>query len=412
MGRLRYLRGWASVTRMMDAGASWSGHERNCSFLNLGDGKFVDASSLTGLDFEDDGRALASVDWDGDGDLDLWFKNRTGPQLRFMRNDLPSKRHHVAFRLQGKRANRDGIGARVEVATDSGKIVRSVACGDGYLSQSSHWLHFGLGEDGTARRVTVRWPGGKAETFGTVATNHRYLLIEASGVAAPVAAPVAKSLRKLSPGVLPLPESAGSFRFMLRSHLSMPPSLVDAVYGGSKPQRAAVINLWSSACPPCLGELRDLADHSGEFDRVGVDLIALGMDEPQNRDAAARLFAEKIAPRMKQSPFSHVGASPDVIRTVEVILDHLLFRQGKMTLPTSLIFNPKGDLQVVHVGGSTAKRLLQDAQEYAVTLKLGAFRSFYPGRWYYRTPRDLEGLAKALDEASQKADAAFYRGQK
>ena len=85
-----YLTGWAALTRLMNEGLSWSGNERNVCYLNLGDGRFVDASFVSGLDFADDGRAAATVDWDGDGDLDLWLKNRTGPQLRFMWNDLPS----------------------------------------------------------------------------------------------------------------------------------------------------------------------------------------------------------------------------------------------------------------------------------------------------------------------------------
>ncbi|MEE3179012.1 MAG: hypothetical protein VX317_04960, partial [Verrucomicrobiota bacterium] len=72
---------------MINAGRSFSGQERNCIFLNPGSsqaarGRFADVSSVTGLDFDDDARALSPVDWDHDGDLDLWISNRNAPRLR------------------------------------------------------------------------------------------------------------------------------------------------------------------------------------------------------------------------------------------------------------------------------------------------------------------------------------------
>ena len=41
-----YQDAWAAVSRLMDSGASWSGHERNCAYLNLGDGRFADVSAV------------------------------------------------------------------------------------------------------------------------------------------------------------------------------------------------------------------------------------------------------------------------------------------------------------------------------------------------------------------------------
>ena len=70
--------------------------------------------------FHDDGRAIATVDWDHDGDLDLWISNRSAPRLRLMRNDLPRTNHFIALRLQGNgtTTNRDAIGARIELILD------------------------------------------------------------------------------------------------------------------------------------------------------------------------------------------------------------------------------------------------------------------------------------------------------
>ena len=65
---------------MMRQGVSWSGFERNCFFVNTGSHdagveRFADVSAGSGLDFLDDGRAISVVDWDHDGDLDLYVTN-------------------------------------------------------------------------------------------------------------------------------------------------------------------------------------------------------------------------------------------------------------------------------------------------------------------------------------------------
>ena len=126
-----YLQGWAALSQMMQAGVSWSGRERNCGFVNLGQGRFVDASYPSGLDFVDDGRAVAVVDWDADGDLDLWLRNRTGPQLRYMRNELRSRPPFVALWLEGRTANRDAVGASVTLRAGGKLQRRDVTTGDG-----------------------------------------------------------------------------------------------------------------------------------------------------------------------------------------------------------------------------------------------------------------------------------------
>ena len=76
-----YDKAWVALNMLIREGKGFSGHERNCAYLNLGDqsNRFANVSAVTGLDFDDDGRGLAYADWDGDGDLDLWLTNRTGP---------------------------------------------------------------------------------------------------------------------------------------------------------------------------------------------------------------------------------------------------------------------------------------------------------------------------------------------
>ena len=84
---------------MLAQGRSFSGRERNCCFLNTGRQRFATISAVSGLDYPDDGRAVAVTDWDQDGDLDLWISNRNAPRLRLFRNDSPAHNHYLTVRL-------------------------------------------------------------------------------------------------------------------------------------------------------------------------------------------------------------------------------------------------------------------------------------------------------------------------
>ncbi|MEK6248375.1 MAG: hypothetical protein N2C12_09365, partial [Planctomycetales bacterium] len=114
------------LNKMMLEGRSFSGHERNCCYLNCGpfpnaEGRFANISATSGIDFPDDGRALVTMDWDQDGDLDIWTANRNAPRLRFMHNQLAGPQRSVSLQLQGNgtTVNRDAIGARVEVVVQN-----------------------------------------------------------------------------------------------------------------------------------------------------------------------------------------------------------------------------------------------------------------------------------------------------
>ncbi len=173
-----YSAAWAAISQLAHEGHPWNGNERNVFLLNLGDGRFEDASAVAGLDFRDDGRAFAVFDFDGDGDADLVLHNRTGPQLRLLRNDLASSNRSIALRLTGTKGNRDAIGARIEVETPGGRQFRFLSCGTGFLSQHSKELVIGLGPHAVAIQVRVRWPSGDVNEYSNFEAGHRYFLVE------------------------------------------------------------------------------------------------------------------------------------------------------------------------------------------------------------------------------------------
>jgi thiol-disulfide isomerase/thioredoxin len=286
----RYAEGWTGLMDLVRNGHSWSGHERNRFFLNDTKGGFYEASRLAGLDFPDDGRGMAVMDWDQDGDLDLWFRNRTAPRLRLMLNRTVARRgdtsKSLALRLQGTHGNRDGIGAVVELIAErqTGRLVRSVRAGDLFLSQSSKWLHFGLDGTGQIKEAIVQWPGGASEHFTGLAVEGRLLLKEGTGVAE---AWIGKTKRMPSvldlAGVeLPVPSDDGMARVILPARVPMPAltyrdpaARVIASQPDGKPR---LLMLWSSGCPHCRKELGDLAEAADAIRAAGLEVLALSVD--------------------------------------------------------------------------------------------------------------------------------------
>jgi hypothetical protein len=55
-----------------------------------------------------------------------------------------------------------------------------------FVSHSDLRLHFGLGAAQKVEAIRVRWPNGVEEKFPGVVAGQRYVLVEGSGVAAPL----------------------------------------------------------------------------------------------------------------------------------------------------------------------------------------------------------------------------------
>ncbi len=105
------------------------------------------------------GRGAAYADIDGDGDLDVVLAQSGGPPL-LLRNDQRTGHHWLRVRLVGKGANREAIGARVELRADGTTQTRVVMPTRSYLSQVELPVTFGLGDALRVDSLTVTWPGG------------------------------------------------------------------------------------------------------------------------------------------------------------------------------------------------------------------------------------------------------------
>ena len=167
-----YENGWSAINQLIREDYSWSGHEPNVFYIRR-DGKYQDASGVSGFDFADDSRAFSVTDFDGDGNPDILLKSRLAPQIRALQNDSTEGRPGIAFTLRGTKSNRDAIGARVEV---NGQM-QFLQAGSGFLSQHSKKLHLGLAGKAVAD-VKVLWPSGLKQEFTELKPGFCYALVE------------------------------------------------------------------------------------------------------------------------------------------------------------------------------------------------------------------------------------------
>ncbi len=154
-------------------------------FRNEGKGRYVEVTQAVGGDLAKPlvGRGAAYGDLDDDGDLDLVVTTVAGPAKLF-ENRGPAPANWLRVHLVGRRSNRDGLGAVVEVT--AGGVTQSwlARTGGSYLSQSQVDPHFGLGTAATVEKVVVRWPSGTVQTLTGVAANQR-LTVEEPDAAKP-----------------------------------------------------------------------------------------------------------------------------------------------------------------------------------------------------------------------------------
>ena len=155
-------------------------------FRNLGKNKFEEVTSKVGPDLQKAivGRGAAYGDFDNDGDLDLVITANNGP-ARLLRNDNANQNDMLRVRTIGTRSNRDGIGAKVTVKTNTGlRASAMVKTGSSYLSQSELPLTFGLGkpEDGKTVSLTIAWPSGQKDAAANLKPNQCITVREGKGV--------------------------------------------------------------------------------------------------------------------------------------------------------------------------------------------------------------------------------------
>jgi hypothetical protein len=114
----------------------------------------------SGLVVTGDAKALTVADLNADGLPDVLVAQNNDSPAAFLRQRAATAGRTLKVRVAGSKAG-SAAGARVTVRLSGGRAVTSeIAAGSGYLSQSTPDVYVGLGPDGIAEEIVVRWADG------------------------------------------------------------------------------------------------------------------------------------------------------------------------------------------------------------------------------------------------------------
>lgn len=387
---------------------SWNGSEPNVAYLNLGGDRFVDVSFATRLDFVEDGRAVATVDWDEDGREDLVVKSRTAPRLRLLLNRWRQDGAWIAFELQGTTANRDAIGARVRIESDGRVQQKRVYAGDGYLCQSSKRLTFALGDVETVD-VTVQWPGGSEERFSGLEAGRRHRLVQGQAEAEALE-PVAALTRSLA-AARPAPPKADPrpvTRIVPVMRLPIAPFPVPSV---DQPNRKladfvgqpVLIHLFTAAHPSGEAGLKELQASKAELESIGTRVVCLSVDEGPDLAKAREL----VAAAGLEEDFGYADGA--TLAAYELVVFEVAGPFERIPVPLSFLCDPGGLLVAMYVGLPYGRELREDLPKVArlrpdrpTTIALTG------GKLLYTRARRFGLLAKGYRAIGHPELAAFF----
>ncbi len=254
---------------------SFSGNEATRLWRNDGRRRFREIAAQAGVDSRHDGRGVALLDYDNDGDLDVYLANQ-GMAPVFYRNDVGASGHWLELRLLGRPeagSNRDAIGARVTVVTAAGAQIRELEGGNSFSGQSDRRVHFGLGDEMMVATLEIRWPSRRVQVLHNQ-RGDRILTIEE-----PADLPEVASLIPVTRAVRMMPEPAPA----------LAPAERDALLGGleeqvrQRPDDLALASKYRAQCV-----------RLGAQDRSIGFFLRLAGERPNSRNVRLQLSAAYV----------------------------------------------------------------------------------------------------------------------
>ena len=148
-------------------------------FRNRDGREFEDVSGEMGKDFlrlgYQRGASFGDLNNDGFPDIVVTSLNQAP---RILMNSADNGNHWLVLELIGRQSNRDAIGAKIKLITQSGRVLYNhVSVSVGFISSSDKRVHFGLGAEKRVRSIEIRWPRGAVQEITDVAAD-RFMKVE------------------------------------------------------------------------------------------------------------------------------------------------------------------------------------------------------------------------------------------
>ena len=124
------------------------------------------------------GRAVARLDWNGDGAPDLVVGLLEGASFVLTNTSTTKDNRHVSLRLVATNSARDAVGATITTEIGSHRHIHQLTAGDGYQCSNERQIQLGCGEAETIDRLRIDWPSGLSQEFTRVKTSRSFVAVE------------------------------------------------------------------------------------------------------------------------------------------------------------------------------------------------------------------------------------------
>ncbi len=374
-----YEHGWNAINELVRADSTWHGYARNVLFANCQNGDFAEASGAVGLDCMEDCRAFALSDIDHDGRVEIILKSRNAPQLRILKNALPTIGSSISIALRGVQSNRDAIGAAITVTAGTLRQTKYIQAGSGFLSQHSKLMSFGIGHAELAD-ITIHWPGGKVQSFKNLPANHHIAIAEGSSAIHATSFQPARSGSANSASRLPseqLPEDVATWLVqpLAAPDFSLPDLSGNTVAQSSFAGKPLLLTFWSLAARQSTHTLQELSQRHKALAQGGLQLVAICLDDQDTVDKS-RSFA-----RENRFPFPVLFATQEIAGVYNLTYRYLFDRRRDLPIPVSFLLDENLKIARVYQGGMPFEQLAADAASIPRTAQQRQARALpFPGR--------------------------------
>ena len=406
-----YELGWDAINELVRSDGTWAGYQRNTFYANNRDGTFTEAAGAVGLDFDDDSRAFALADFDHDGRLEVFLKNRTGPQVRILRNVAEQIGGAISFRLRGTRSNRDAIGTWMVVEAAGVRQMKLLTAGSGFCSQHSKEMFFGLGHSSAPVSATVRWPSGLVSSYKDLPGNHRIEIVE--GSESFHAEPFAKNDNRtpVHGGKPREPALPAVFGTWLIAPLDAPDFSLPGLAGNNHTLsglrgKPVLLSFWATRVESSNRFLAQLQKEQGHAQQAGLQVLAVSLDPPSGQDEVRALA------RGQGYSFPVLLGSEETAAVYNLLFRYLFDRHKDLPIPTSFLIDAASSIAKVYQGNVDVSQIIKDVARIPRTAKERQQRALpFPGSTHAPYLRNYftYGLVFAQHGYGQAAETAFKR---
>jgi enediyne biosynthesis protein E4 len=145
-------------------------------YENNGDGTFTDVTDNAGTGIFGNSWSAISGDYNNDGAMDIYTSFTTRSNVLY--ENKGNANNWIKVKIVGSMSNRDAIGTRLKLTANGTTQIREVNAGNGYGSQDSSIIQFGIGEKIKVDMLEVTWPSGISVKLKDMQPNRLVVLEE------------------------------------------------------------------------------------------------------------------------------------------------------------------------------------------------------------------------------------------